>query len=164
MTTRADYTDAEWALLLDIPPAVGTAVMVAGRSGLGTTKEAITLANQLFAPRSGYEGVELIEALVEARAERGEKSSIETLASPYRGKEPEEVRADALAKCRKVASLLDQKATADEAEAFKNWATTTAQRVAEAASEGGVFGIVGHRVSDDEQRLLEAIEGALDGE
>ena len=30
MTSKAEYTPDQWQLLLDVPPAVGTAVMVAG--------------------------------------------------------------------------------------------------------------------------------------
>ena len=79
VTNRADYTDQQWQLLLDVPPAVGTAVMVAGRSGLGSVKEALAMAHQILGARSGYEGVELVESLVEARLQHGEKSTIETL-------------------------------------------------------------------------------------
>ena len=86
MTSKSDYTAEEWTLLLDVPPAIGTAIMYAGKSGLGSMKEAMALASGILGAREGYEGNELVESLVNARLKDGEKSSIETLSSPYVGK------------------------------------------------------------------------------
>ncbi len=161
VTNRADYTDQQWQLLLDVPPAVGTAVMVAGRSGLGSVKEAIAMANQILGARHGYEGVELVESLVEARLQHGEKSTIETLGSPYRGKRPEDVCEDAVAKCQDVAELLAPKATASEVNGYKQWTIRVAEKVADAAVEGGILGFGGQRVSDEERQVLKAVKLAL---
>ncbi len=45
MSSKNDYSAEEWQLLLDVPPLVGTAVMMAGGSGLGTLKEAFAIAS-----------------------------------------------------------------------------------------------------------------------
>ena len=70
-----------------------------------------------------------------------------------------QVKAQALGACRDVTALLARKAP-DEAEGFKRWLLGTAQRTAEAAKEGGVFGIGGVSVSDKKAALGE-VAGAL---
>jgi hypothetical protein len=60
-----------------------------------------------------------------------------------------------------VVTLLARKAPAPEAEGYKRWLLTVAQRVAEAAKEGGFLGIGGVRVSEAEQATLAEIAGAL---
>jgi len=61
---------------------------------------------------------------------------------------------------RDVTALLALKAPG-EAEGFKRWLLGTAQRTAEAAKEGGVFGIGGVSVSDAEKAALGEVAGAL---
>ena len=60
-----------------------------------------------------------------------------------------------------VAALLSQKAPAD-AERYKQWVYQAAQNSANAAREGGVFGIGGERVSEAETAALQEIAAALD--
>lgn len=161
MTTKSDFTQDEWQLLLDVPPAVGTAVMYAGRSGLGSIKESLAMASSILGARHGHEGIELIEALSDARVKDGEKSSIETLSSPYRGLSDEEILRDAVGKCSQAADLLAEKAAPSEMEAYVNWAIEVAEQVALAAKEGGFLGIGGERVSAQEMKALDAIRKAF---
>ena len=161
MTSKADFTAEEWTLLLDVPPAIGTAIMHAGKSGLGSMKEAMAMASGILGARDGYDGNELIESLVNARLKDGEKSKIETLSSPYVGKEPDEILGDAVAKCEAVATLLDDKATASEAQGFIDWSVDIAEKVADAAKEGGFLGLGGERVSAEEKRAIKAVRSAL---
>lgn len=161
MSTKADYTSDEWQLLLDVPPAVGTAVMYAGRSGVGSVKEAMAMASGILGARNGYEGNELISSLVEARIKNGEKSSIETLSSPYRGLSPEEVLDDAVEKCHAVVEVLRDKASSAERDGYCDWAISLAEKVANAAKEGGFLGIGGERVSEEERVAIKALRAAL---
>ena len=161
MTSKSDYTAEEWTLLLDVPPAIGTAIMYAGKSGLGSMKEAMALASGILGAREGYEGNELVESLVNARLKDGEKSSIETLSSPYVGKQPDEILADAVGKCQCVKALLDEKATQDKATGFVDWSIHVAEKVANAAKEGGFLGIGGERVSAEEADAIAAVRSAL---
>lgn len=163
MTTKADFSADEWTLLLDVPPAIGTAIMHAGRSGLGSMKEAMAMASGILGARDGYEGNELVESLVEARLTGGEKSAIETLNSPYVGLQPDEILEDAVSKCHTVAKLLNEKATQAEADGFIDWSISIAEKVANAAKEGGFLGIGGERVSEEEARAISAIRKALGG-
>ena len=163
MSNKSDYTSEEWQLLLDVPPAVGTAVMYAGRSGVGSVAEAFAMTSGILCARNGYEGIELIESLVSARVNDGEKSSIETLSSPYRGLSADEILKDVVKKCEQVGKLLRSKATAKEVSGYTDWAIKLAENVANAASEGGFLGFGGERVCEDEEKAIAAVRKALKG-
>ena len=105
----------------------------------------------------------MIESLVNARLKDGEKSTIETLSSPYRGLSPENILEDAVDKCRSVASLLKSKATEEEVKGYVDWSISLAEKVASAAKEGGFLGIGGERVSEEERRAIHAVRDALSG-
>jgi len=161
MAKKEDFTDEQWKLLLDVPPAVGTAVMYAGRSGLGSVAEAMAMASEIFAARNGYEGIALIQSLSDARTKGREKSEIETIKSPYRNLSDSEILTDAVEKCRRVSGLLAEKSSSDEANAYIDWTISVAERVANAAKEGGFLGIGGKRVSEEEANVLAQIKEAL---
>ena len=162
MSTKADYTPDQWQLLLDIPPMVGTAVMVAGKSGLGSLKEAFALARGVLGAKTGYEENELVQSLVQARLQDGERSQIEVLAeNPYRGLEPAELAAAVTEKCIQVRQLLAEKASAEEAAGYQQWSIDVGEKVAHAAKEGGFLGIGGERVSQAERDVLDQVKAAL---
>ena len=62
---------------------------------------------------------------------------------------------------RAVAALLDTKAPAEDAAAFKTWLKEVAQKAAEAGTEGGFLGFGGVAVSDAEKATLSEIARAL---
>ena len=74
---------------------------------------------------------------------------------------PEDLQRAVLADCERVAVLLDRDVAPDDAAHYREWVVAVAQAVAEAAKEGGFFGIGGERVSADEQAMLARIETAL---
>ncbi len=76
-------------------------------------------------------------------------------------KSSEDLRAQLLEDSRAVASILEEKATADEANEYKEWAMGIAENVANAAKEGGFLGIGGTRVSDGEIEAFAEIAHAL---
>jgi len=60
-----------------------------------------------------------------------------------------------------VNSILDAKATQEEAAAFRRWLLEVAQASADAAKEGGFMGIGAVRVSEGEQTMLDRLRSAL---
>ncbi len=162
MSTKADYTAEEWQLLIDVPSMVGTAVMVAGKSGLGSVKEALAIASGILSARDGYEGNDLIQSLTESRIKEGMRSEIETMTNnPYKGMAPTELAQVVTEKCRAAAELLAAKATEAETVGYKEWAQSVGAKVANAAKEGGFLGIGGERVSAEEQQVMDAIQSAF---
>ena len=162
MSTKDDYTPEEWQLLFDIPPMVGTAVMVAGRSGLGSLKEAFALASGVLSGKHGYEDNQLIQSLIESRLKEGQRSQVESLTdNPYRSKQPSELVDEVAKKCSQASHLLSEKSTVQEAGSYKQWVLEVGQKVAEAAKEGGFLGVGGQRVSAAEQEVLDKLTAAL---
>jgi hypothetical protein len=60
-----------------------------------------------------------------------------------------------------VNRLLSEKATPEEADAFRAWLLTAAQRAADAAKEGGFMGFRAERVSEGERDMLNRLREAL---
>ena len=122
----------------------------------------MALAKSTLVAGHGFEDNELIASLLERRLKHGERSSVETLSSPYRGQEPEAIREDVAQKCRQVSQLLAAKSTPSEAGEYKQWVLQVGEKVAQAAKEGGFLGVGGQRVSQEERVVLDAIADALD--
>ena len=160
MTTKEDYSSEEWQLLMEVPPIVGLTVMMAGKSGFGSMKEAWAMTRGVLDAKDGYEGNELVHALVDARLKDREHSQVEQLNSPYRGQSPEEILKSTLEMCSEVKSLLSEKASEDEAAGFVDWAITVGEKVANAAKEGGFFSS-GPKVSEEEAYVIEEVKKAL---
>ena len=62
---------------------------------------------------------------------------------------------------REAISILEQKATPEEVDAYKRFVMTLAQAVASAHKEGGFLGIGGKEISDAENQALDEISTAL---
>ena len=162
MTTKVDYTDDEWQLLIDVPMMVGAAVMMIGKSGLGSMKESFAMAQEVIAAVKDYPDNELIQAIMHDRIHEKKRSTIESLKdNPYRGMQREEFLQAAKEKAAAVADLLARKSTPEEAREYKEWAFYIGDKVALAASEGGFLGIGGEQFSDEEREALNELMAAI---
>jgi len=66
-----------------------------------------------------------------------------------------------LQEMRGVNEIVKQKATPEDAQAFREWLLEAAKRAAEAAKEGGFMGFKAERVSEGEQQMLDKLAEAL---
>ena len=57
--------------------------------------------------------------------------------------------------------ILNAKATAEEADAFRRWLLEVAQAAANAAKEGGFMGFHAVRVSEGEEKMLQQMRETL---
>jgi hypothetical protein len=148
MTTKADFTDDEWKLVLQGPTSAGLLVVASDRGG--SVRESFSMA----------------KAYAEARQEHGDSELLDTIVSTKpevdktRPHSPEELQERGLQHLRDAVALLEQKATPDEVEDYKRFIVTLAERVAEARKEG-FLGLSGDRVSPEERTALEQIADAL---
>ena len=158
MATKTDFTTEEWAQLLRAPGWASIAVVAASPSGpLGIVKELFAAGKVLAEAKSGAQNP-LVSALVgDLATSDGRRLAQPTEAS---GKSPEEICAIAVDSLKQVAALLDGKAGSD-AEGFKRWLASLAERVAAASKEGGFLGIGGTRVDDKEAAAIANIGNAL---
>jgi hypothetical protein len=159
MTTKADFTDEEWARLERAPIVAAMAISLADPGGpIEAVKESMAAIKTLTeAAQSGGRG-ELVDAVAKSVTEKAKQRK-----SPLGDFKPRGALAgeEILEELRAVNRLVTQKATPEEAAAFREWLLAAAKRSAEAAKEGGFLGFKAERVSEGEQRMLDKLGEAL---
>jgi hypothetical protein len=149
MTKKADFNAEEWSLLLDGPPIAGMIVAVAERGGM--IRESMSMARAYAEARQRQDGAELLEEIVSAQP----------AVDPQRFQSVEQLRSAGLQRIREASELVESKATNEEAEGYKRFIVTVADTVAHAKKEGGVLGIGGKQVSEQERAAIEEIASTL---
>jgi len=159
-TALERFTFEEWDVLRQTPVWVGAAVSAAAPSGVwGTIQElnALAQATQETIERFGEQRLiaDLIDdmSLLSSQAESAVQMPNKLTSAAARQR--------AVLLCRQAAGILEQKASLQEASAYKQMLVLIAQKVARGAREGGVLGIGAQQVSTAEQSLLQEISDAL---
>jgi hypothetical protein len=159
MTTKADFTDEEWTRLERAPLVAGMAISFADPGGpIEALKESMAAVKTIVeTARSGGEG-ELVDALAKDVAAKAQKRE-----NPLKGFRPRGGMAgeEILDELRAVNGIVTEKATPEEADAFRKWLLDAAQRSADAAKEGGFLGFNAQRVSEGEQKMLDMLHEVL---
>jgi hypothetical protein len=159
MTTKTDFTDEEWGRLERAPIVAGMAISLADPGGpIEAVKETMaTMKTVTEAAQSGGRG-ELVDAVSKGVAEKARRRQ-----SPLGDFKPRGALAgeQILEELRAANGLVTQKATPEEAAAFREWLLTAAKRAAEAAKEGGFLGFNAQRVSEGEQLMLDKLGEVL---
>lgn len=150
MTTKAEFNAEEWSTVLQGPPIAGMIVITAERGG--TLRESISMGRAYVDARQQQGPSGLLDEIVSAQPEL----------DPTRFSSPEALKQGGLQVLRDAVQLLEQKATPEEAERYKHFIRTVAEKVANAHREGGVLGMGGKPVSDSERAALDEIQAALD--
>ncbi|HEX5732063.1 MAG TPA: hypothetical protein VF131_04430 [Blastocatellia bacterium] len=158
MSLKESFSAEEWNTLVKAPMMVSYGVAGAAPSGgIGFVKEMKAVADAIFDAGEQYPESSLVGAVtrqIKANATDGSEGPEETLSAG-------EIKERALEVCRQVNLILQSKASAEEADSYRGWLMTVAQKVAEASKEGGFLGFGGARVSDSETAALSEIEAAL---
>ena len=156
MATKADFTEDEWTRLKRGPFIAGLAISLADPGGpIEAIKEtAAALKTVTAAAGSGA----LVGALASEVSEEARNRK-----NPLAGFKPKGALAgqEILDELRAVNEIVSQKATPEEAEAYRGWLLEAAKESAEAAKEGGFLGFRAERVSEGEQRMLDQLAGVL---
>ncbi len=162
MASKASFTSDEWEKFLESPMLAGMAVTAAEPSGLwGVLKEGFAASGALAQAKADAGSNALIRAVVaNFETAEGRSAARDGLKAKLAGGKSGDLKAKAIDGLRQVSALLEGKAQGD-APAFKAWLQAIAQRVAEAAKEGGFLGFGGVPVSDAEKVTLAEISGAL---
>jgi len=143
MTSKAAFSDEEWKVVLEGPPAAGLIVITASHGGMFR------------------ETVAMSKAYAEARGEHGESELLDEIVSAKpkmdhtRYHSPEELRDSGLGQLRDAMALLESKATAEECDDYRRFVLTLADKVAAAHREHG------QSVSPAEASAIEQITAAL---
>ena len=158
MTTKADYTEDEWAGLVRAPILAGAYVAASDMSFFGMIGEMTALYKTMTEGDVPEAASGLIEAVVAAIEDS--KDVKEKLKLPET-KQSATQAAQLVHQLGLDLEVLDQKSTPEETRAFKDWLIQIAQATAEATKEGGFLGIGAVRVSDKEQMALATLRHEL---
>lgn len=158
MTTKADFSEDEWATLVRSPMVAGAAITLADPGGpIEVVKE--TSAVLKFATSSSSEQRDdLVGEL--AREVRGLAEQRKNPLGDFkpRGALAGKEIVDETARANEIVSA---KASPEETAAFRAWIMECAQRAADAAKEGGFMGFHAERVSQGEKDMLAQLRSAL---
>ena len=157
MTTKADFTDDEWATVVRSPIVAGMAITLADPGGpIEVVKE--TSAVIKFVTGEGEQRDDVVgEVAREVRSLAQQRTNPVGDFKP-RGALAGKQVVDEIARANEIVSA---KATPDETEAFRAWLIECAQRAADAAKEGGFLGFHAERVSQGEKDMLAQLRSAL---
>lgn len=148
MTTKSQFNAEEWDRVAQAPALAALMVMLADRGG--AIRESIALG-KAYAEARRDAGSELIEQLL-ASPPKVDPASLGPLAQA-REQLPERIR--------EALRTVEEKATPEEAEQYRSFVLRVADVVAHAAKEGGVLGIGGKQVSEQEQAVLDELSREL---
>jgi hypothetical protein len=143
MTTRADFTDDEWRLVLEGPTSAGMLVVTASKGGM---------FRETFAMSKAY---------AEARAEHGQSELLDAVVATnpkvehVHADSPEAARERLLGILGEATALVAAKAGVEELGAYRRFVIALSEKVASAHREHGVA------VDDAEARTLGDIQAAI---
>ena len=160
MTSKADFTEAEWTRIKRAPFVAGMAISLADPGGpIEAVKEtAATLKTVLGAAEQGGRG-EFVDAMAREVADDARQRR-----NPLAGFKPSKganAGVEILDELREVNRIVSEKATPEEIAPWREWLLTAAQEAADAAKEGGFLGFHAERVSEGEQRMLDRLREVL---
>ena len=155
MTQKSEFNAEEWTQVLQGPTLAGLLVVTAHRGG--KIKESLEFGKAWTEARQNEGQNELLDAIV---ADPPQVDAVKDL-QPSQSS-PEVFRTNAVEKIRESVEILEQKATPDEVDAYKEFVVQLAERIAHAHKEGGFLGIGGEEVSESEQAILDEIRAAVD--
>ena len=143
MTSRADFTEEDWELVLEGPAAAGLLVSTAERGG--TIREAFSIAKAYAEARKRHGGSELLDEIVSAKpkVDRTRHSS------------REELKQHSLGRLRDAVALLEAKAMRGEVEDYRGFVISVAEHASEAKKEGD------EPASEAERAAISEIAAAL---
>jgi hypothetical protein len=159
MTTKADFSDEEWARLERAPMVAGMAISLADPGGpIEAVKESVAVMRTVTEAARAGGGGQLVDSVAASLGEKAKQRQ-----NPMGDFKPRGAMAgqEILDELRAVNELVTQKATPEEAAAFREWLLTAAKRASEAAKEGGFMGFKAERVSEGEQQMLDKLGEVL---
>jgi len=148
MTTKSEFNAQEWDEITTAPALAALMVMLAGRGG--AIRESLALG-KAYAEARRQGGSELIEQLVSSPPH----------IDPGSMGQRDELRAQLPERIRSAIALVEQTATPEEAQDYRDFILRLADVVAHAVKEGGVLGIGGKEVTEQEQAALDELRGQL---
>jgi hypothetical protein len=164
MSTNIDnlFTADEWQVLENTPMNVGQAMRLASKSNLiGEAMESSAFESSIKELKNTGSPSPLMRALSERLSTRRGEILPGEVTSAGPPNNPAAARMLAIESCQQVTTILE-KASPEDAAAYKQYVLSFATRVAGAGGEEGFLGLgKGKKISDAEQVLLNDLAKAL---
>ncbi len=149
MTKKADFNAEEWATVAEAPVLAGLRLAAASRGG--TIRESLAVGKAYAKARQEHGGSDLLDELVAAPPSP----------DPDRLRPGGDIGQLSTDRLGEALRILEEKASAEEVEAYRRFVTAVAQAAASAHREGGFLGVGGKDVSEEEQRALDELAATL---
>src|SRR4051794_19706381 len=165
MTMQKRFTAEEWQEVVAGPIDAGMMIAFTapqGPAGLAHEMKAIQDATVSGVINSPSELIREVGAvLAKGKGEGGEADQMKASAQRAKDHGGHDPQAFYLEQITRAATLVSQKSPAD-ASAYKDWIVGCAEKTAQAAKEGGFFGMGGTHVTPRETAAIERLRAALD--
>ncbi len=170
MGIKEKFSAEDWEFLCTTPLLVGSSMSMAGSSGImGTMKEALASTQAFLSGAEDFPDNELVSAMglkptnmEEARSTaKAQREKVMGRMKECEIKSSEDMRAMVLDDCRKASYIIGEAGEDALGVGFKEWLLSIADKVANAASEGGFLGFGGTRYSEEEQKFTAQLREAL---
>ena len=156
MTSRADFSDEEWEILVRAPLLASWAVIAAAPSGtVGTVGELQAMLGAMNDTRRVEPGASVVGALAASLRQRLDRSELRVRELPE-----EVVRQRALEAAFEAIALLQSHRAEDQVAPYRDWVTGLVTTVAAASKEGGGLGS-GTRIQPGESTFIDELRRAL---
>ncbi|HVF79411.1 MAG TPA: hypothetical protein VNA28_14030 [Solirubrobacteraceae bacterium] len=150
MTTKADLNAEEWTTLVEAPLMAALRVVAAERGG--AIRESLAIGR----------------TYAEARRHHGDSSLLDEIVASPPGIDANrlreggaDIKGPARTRLAEAVAIVDGRATAEEAEEYKQFILSVAEAAASANREGGFIGIGGKPISANERAALDEIRKTL---
>jgi broad specificity phosphatase PhoE len=157
LTAQTDFTEERWVRLYRAPLVAGLGVTLADPGGpIELSKEGMAAMRSAVTPTESQGLVSDLSS--------GLKATLEARVNPIADLKPEagvDPRAMILDELKEANRIVSEKATPEEVSAYRAWLMNSARNAAEAAKEGGFFGIGAVQVSEGEAALLAQLDQML---
>ena len=156
MSTKNDYNAEEWKAIASAPVAAGLFITLSDTSGpIGIAKEAMAVGKAITDAAQG-QTPEIVKSIATSMKDSGRPESPDLPKMASR----EQSRMALTSTIRNAVDAVERHSPG-EAQAYKAWLATVAQKVAEASKEGGFLGMGGTLVSQKEKEALDELSQVL---
>jgi hypothetical protein len=159
MTGKDAFTEEEWTRLERAPFVAGLAITLADPGGpIEAVKESMAALKTVQGAAQAGDSGNLVHEVAKSVVEKAQQRQ-----NPLADFKPRGAMAgeEILSELRAANELVAEKATSEEATAYREWLKTAAQDAANAAKEGGFMGFKAERVSEGEQQMLDKLNEVL---
>ncbi|MDJ0520322.1 MAG: hypothetical protein QNJ74_30075 [Trichodesmium sp. MO_231.B1] len=157
MTTKADYTNSEWQLLLQAITLVSMIIIASEFTVFSAIKEVFTFSKEIKHAKLNYQDNQLIHNLLVDTSDAEKTTQINEIEN---SENFEDFLENVLEKLKAAVAIAHLKATLKEAQEYKEFLYEIAHQIANASGEG-IFG-TGPKISQKEALVLEQIKKALE--